>query len=100
MCAELFRFLRLAIAAGEGRDMATPFVEKLQREMAKTTDPNHSYAIRRLDATVNNRRKNRDATAKQRPGFAGIHTIRQRNRPTPVRTHAVGKTTVSTDNRL
>jgi hypothetical protein len=62
MSARFERFFFVP-ARGEGSHLAALRVEKLQRDVAETADPNHSDPIGGLDAELHERVESRDAAA-------------------------------------
>src|SRR6202011_4752842 len=64
MRAEFFCFLALRIAGGERMDFASPFVQKLKRQMPKPPDADDPDAIRRLRTKLYDRVEYGDAATK------------------------------------
>ena len=82
-----FRFL--AIARGERVDFAAPSVGKLQRHVAQPADANNSYPRGRRKGMLKQRRKDGDATTKERPRGRRIKRIGQWTGPRPLDAHPI-----------
>src|SRR5206468_2194709 len=93
MRPELQRLLPLGVAACKGRDFTAPRAEVLQSQVPQPANADDRHAIRRLHVELHDRIENRDATAEERTGLAGIERFRQRADPGPLGPDAGGKST-------
>lgn len=97
MRAERARLIGLALGRGEGSDFTAPGGGEFERQIAKAADTDDAYALRRFDPIDVKRREDGDAAAEQRAGFFAVEIIRDRDRPGPLRAHAVGEAAAMAD---
>ena len=87
----------LGLVGGEGRDLAPPGAQELEGEMPQAADADHPHPRRRRDAVDQQGGEDRDATAHQGPGGAGVQALRQGQGPGPVAAQAIREAPMAAD---
>jgi hypothetical protein len=86
------------LAGGECRHFTSPRVEELQRHVAEPSDTDHRHPVGRFDTKLDQRIKDSNATAEQRPGTLEIDVAGQGDNAGGMRPNLVGKAAVAADN--
>jgi hypothetical protein len=94
--AEFVRLFFLAVARGEGMNLTTPLIGKLQRHMAKSTYSDDAYAGGGRYLVNEERREHGNPTAKQWARHRHVQGFGDRPDPGPLGPHSVSEASVTT----